>query len=180
MLDSVLVHVIIVGVMILFASDRVRVDVVALLLLSVLMVLGVVRPGFPSPDQVLMGFSNRATVTVATMFVLSAGLVRTGAVNWISRGIVRLGGHNSSRALVLLFVTVGVMSAFINNTAALAVFLPITLAIAREYSLSPSRVLIPLSYITIVGGSNLIVKLPIRQSPTSSWISAKCCRIIFD
>jgi di/tricarboxylate transporter len=137
---------------VLFATDRLRPDLVSMLLLAALVIAGFFRPTFPSPEEALSGLSNPATVTVGAMFIVSAGLVRTGAVNAISRRIVRLGGHSPGRVVFFLLLTAGLLSAFINNTAALAVFLPVSLTISKEYGINPSRVLIPLSYVVMIGG----------------------------
>jgi di/tricarboxylate transporter len=151
-LDVVLLCGILASAVALFATDRLRPDLVAMLVLAALLVAGFFRPTFPTPEEALSGFSNPATVTVGAMFIVSAGLVRTGAVNVISRRIVRLGGHSPTRVVFFLLLTTGLLSAFINNTAALAVFLPISLAISKEYGVNPSRVLIPLSYVVMIGG----------------------------
>lgn len=143
--------------MVVFAIDRIRADFVAVALLALLLVLGQWRSTFPDVSQALSGFSNQATVTVGAMFILSGGLVRTGAINHLTRRIVSLGGHRPSRAFSILMLTVGGLSAFVNNTAAIAVFLPIALALSREYKVSPSRVLIPLSYAAIVGGTCTLI-----------------------
>ncbi len=130
----------------LFASERYPVDQVALIVLAALLLLGLVTPA-----EGLSGFSNPATVTVAAMFVLSAGLGRTGAVAAIGRMLVRF-GRGEVTLLVLIMVSVGVVSAFINNTGAVAVMLPIVIAAAAARKVSPSRLLIPLSYASQFGG----------------------------
>jgi di/tricarboxylate transporter len=98
------------------------------------------------------GFSNPAPVTVAAMLVLSAGLIRTGAVVKLSIAISRLAGSTELAQMTVILCTVGVLSAFINNTAAVAMFIPIVLGIARDRKISPSKLLIPLSFAGILGG----------------------------
>lgn len=152
MLDIVLVGVIVVATLVLFGMEKLRADFVAILILVTLMILGIFRPAFPDVAETLSGFSHPATVTIAAMYVLGGGLVRTGVVNRLTRAIVSLAGGDPRRALPLLFVTVGVVSAFVSNTATVAVFLPITLALSRECGVSPSKTLIPLSYVAMAGG----------------------------
>jgi di/tricarboxylate transporter len=152
LLDILLVAAILVAALILFGLERLRADFVAMLVLATLMVLGLFRPAFPDVAETLSGFSHPATVTIAAMYVLGAGLVRTGVVNRITRWIVGWAGHEPARALPLLFLTVGLVSAFVSNTATVAVFLPITLALSRECGVPASRTLIPLSYVAMAGG----------------------------
>lgn len=151
-LDILIVFVIIGAALVLFATEKLRADVVAILILATLMVIGLFRPAFPTPDEAISGFANRATVTIGAMFILTAGLVRTGAIDWVSRQIMRATGRRPRRAFLTLLATVGCFSAFVNNTAALAVFLPITLTLARQIEMSPSKMLMPLSFVAMTGG----------------------------
>ena len=157
MLDVVLVCTIIVVFLILFASEKLRVDLIAILLMVLLMVIGLFRDTFPNLEEGLSGFSNEATVTIAAMFVLSAGLMKTGAISWISQRLARLGGDSEMRSFIILMVTVAFVSAFINNAAAVAVFIPITIKACRQFNISPSRMLMPLSFISIMGGTCTLI-----------------------
>jgi di/tricarboxylate transporter len=157
MADIILVSAIVLGALILFVSEKLRADLVALLIMATLMTIGVFRPDFLSPQEGISGFSNKATVTIAAMFILSAGLVKTGAIQVMSHRILHLAGNSETRLFLVLMVTVGAVSAFINNTAAVAVFLPITLTVCRQHRISPSRLLIPLSYVSIVGGTCTLI-----------------------
>ncbi len=157
MIDVVLVCTIIVVFLILFASEKLRVDLIAILLMVLLMVIGLFRDTFPNLEEGLSGFSNEATVTIAAMFVLSAGLMKTGAISWISQRLARLGGDSEMRSFIILMVTVAFVSAFINNAAAVAVFIPITIKACRQFNISPSRMLMPLSFISIMGGTCTLI-----------------------
>jgi len=157
MLDVVLVCTIIVVFLILFASEKLRVDLIAVLLMVLLMVIGLFRDTFPNLEEGLSGFSNEATVTIAAMFVLSAGLMKTGAISWVSQRLARLGGDSEMRSFIILMVTVAFVSAFINNAAAVAVFIPITIKACRQFNISPSRMLMPLSFISIMGGTCTLI-----------------------
>ncbi len=157
MFDVVLVCTIIVVFLILFASEKLRVDLIAVLLMVLLMVIGLFRDTFPNLEEGLSGFSNEATVTIAAMFVLSAGLMKTGAISWVSQRLARLGGDSEMRSFIILMVTVAFVSAFINNAAAVAVFIPITIKACRQFNISPSRMLMPLSFISIMGGTCTLI-----------------------
>lgn len=144
--DAILVLAILVGAVALFISEKYPLDFVALLVLATLLVLGLV-----TPEEGISGFSNPATVTVAAMFILSAGLQKTGATAAVGRLMVRF-GQSYFTALVVIMGTIGVMSAFINNTAAVAVFIPLVMVVANRRKIAASRLLIPLSYASQFGG----------------------------
>ena len=156
-LDIILVLLILGVTLVLFVSDRLRADVVALLVMAILMVLGFFRPRFATPAQVVSGFSNTATITIGAILILSHGLVKTGSINWLSRKMLTLGGESENRMFLILIMTVGFISAFLNNTAAVAIFLPVTLTIAARHRVSASKYLIPLSYISMIGGSCTLI-----------------------
>src|SRR5690606_32334239 len=103
-----------------------------------------------SPDQALSGFASQATITVAAMFVLSAALSRTGALRTVAQLFSRL--KTPGRFTLVVMACLGAMSAFVNNTAAMAVFLPLVLASAARNKFSASKVLIPMSYAAQMGG----------------------------
>jgi di/tricarboxylate transporter len=146
-LEASLVLAIVVGAMALFASGRMRVDLVALCVLGALLVLRLI-----SPTQALSGLASPATGTVAAMFVLSAGLTRTGLVQWLARRIDRLAGRTELRLIVVLSLSIAALSAFIVNTATVAIFIPVAIVLARARNVSSSRVLMPLSFASQFGG----------------------------
>ncbi len=140
------------GALILFASEAFTVDVVALLILLSLIGLGIL-----SPDEAVRGFANPAVITIAAMFVLSAGLLRTGALSALAQKVMDYSHGEQLRFTVLLMVTVAVMSAFINNTPVVVIFLPLVLSLANQSDILPSKVLIPLSYGAILGGTCTLI-----------------------
>ncbi len=150
--EILLILAVLAGAVACFATERLPVDLVALLVLCALLGSGVLTPG-----QAVSGFSNTATVTVAAMFVLSAGLARTGAMSLLARRLAAVGRLGLRPTLVVLMITVGAVSAFINNTAAVAIFLPTVLGLAREMGISPSRLLIPLSFASMFGGACTLI-----------------------
>jgi di/tricarboxylate transporter len=141
----VLVLLGVVGV--LLATERLREDIVAMLALSALVVLRVI-----SPTEALSGFSNPATVAVACMFLLSAGLKSSGFVQFMGDRVLKAGPHSSGVMNLWSALVIGPVSAFINNTAAVAVFLPVAVRASHGSGVSPSRVLMPLSFFAMLGG----------------------------
>jgi di/tricarboxylate transporter len=157
--------VVLVGAVVLFVSEKLPVDVVALLILGSLLVSGVV-----SPNEALSGFSSPATLTVAAMFVLSAGLQRSGTLRGVGELLARVRWPWLLGLLMMLLVAF--TSAFINNTAIVAVFLPLVISAVVARGLSPSKFLIPLSFAAQFGGvctligtsTNLLVDSLARQA----------------
>ncbi len=145
--EIAVVSVVLLLAIVLFVTEKLRVDVVALLVMSVLLVSGII-----TPSQGLSGFSNSATVTVAAMFILSAGLFRTGAVNFLGTFVNRIFKRGFWIGIILVMIIVGFMSAFINNTPVIAIFLPLLLAAAKETGFSPSKMLMPVSFASMLGG----------------------------
>ncbi len=146
-LNIILVGVIVVVAMAMFIWGRVRVDIVALCVLVALFLSQLITPA-----QVLYGFANQATVTIASMFIISAGLVRTGLVEWAARHLDRLAGKTEVRLMVVLGLTVAALSAFIINTAIIAIFIPVAMVLAKSRKIAASRILIPLSFASQFGG----------------------------
>ncbi len=113
--------------------------------------------GLLSPREGISGFANEATITVAAMFVLSAGLVRTGALDIVGRGVARAAGTSELRLMVVTIVLVIFASAFVNNTPVVVVMLPVLLSVARKINVAPSRILMPLSFSSQLGGTLTLV-----------------------
>ncbi|CAN5213881.1 SLC13 family permease [soil metagenome] len=146
-LDMAIVLMVLLGAIILFAVDRFPADLVAMLVMVSLLLSGVV-----TPQEGLAGFSNPATVTVGAMFVLSAALFRSGALNFVGRLLLSVGRRSESVALLVVMIGIGAISAFVNNTAAVAIFLPVVIGFARMVKVSPSKLLMPLSFASMFGG----------------------------
>jgi len=123
------------------------VDVVAIVAMSVLVVSGVL-----TPQQGVSGFSNSATITVAFMFILSTALFKSGAVVGIGNRIAVLFKYNFWIGIFVTMLTVGVISAFINNTPVVAIFIPILVGAAAQSKLSIAKMLMPLSFASMFGG----------------------------
>ncbi len=138
---------VIVGAIILFATEWLSVDLVALLILLSLVLFGVV-----TPEEGVAGFSNTATITVAFMFILSAALLKTGALQYLAYHLSQTFRHNFMMGMILMMVLIAFVSAFVNNTPVVAVFIPVVVQIAHSSGRNPAKMLIPLSFASIFGG----------------------------
>jgi di/tricarboxylate transporter len=145
--DNILVLIITAGAAFLFVTEKLRVDVAALSVLAALLIFRLIPA-----EQALYGFANTATATIAAMFVMSAGMVRTGLVEWIARHLDRIAGKGRRRLIVVLCITVATLSAFIVNTATVAILIPVAVILSKTRNIAPSRVLIPLSFASQFGG----------------------------
>ena len=151
-LDIGIVFTILVGAVILFATEAISIDMVALGIIVALAFSGVL-----TPTEAVGGFANPAVITIAALFVVSAGLVRTGALAFVAEKIIQLSGRSQVRILIISMITVGFISAFMNNTPVIVLFLPIALGIAHQLGVSPSKLLMPISFASIFGGSCTLI-----------------------
>ena len=133
--------------LILFVSEVIRMDLVALLVLSALAVSGLV-----DTSEAFAGFSNSAVITVWAMFILSEGLTRTGIADVIGRQVMRLAGRREIAMIVVIMLTAAILSAFMNNIGVAALMLPVVVDVARRTRIPPSRLLMPLAFATLLGG----------------------------
>jgi len=141
--------------LILFISEVIRMDLVALLVLCSLAVTGLV-----SSSEAFAGFSNSAVITVWAMFILSEGLTRTGIADIIGRQVMRLAGRREIAMIIVIMITAGVLSAFMNNIGVAALMLPVVVEVARRTRIPPSRLLMPLAYATLLGGLTTMIGTP--------------------
>ncbi|GAB4243168.1 MAG: SLC13 family permease [Stanieria sp.] len=146
-MDIALTLGVLVLALIAFIFEWLPVDITALAVAVVLIVLGLV-----SPEEGIEGFGNSATITVLAMFILSAGVTRTGVVQIARDWLIKYGGKNVSQQILVMGGIVGPITAFINNTAVVAIFLPIIEDWCKKRNVSPSKLLMPLSFVTILGG----------------------------
>jgi di/tricarboxylate transporter len=153
--EIALVFLILTLAIILFVTERLRVDVIALLVLGSLVVTGLV-----TPTQALSGFSNPAVITVWAVFILSGGLSRTGIAHEIGGQVLRLAGHSEARLLIVIMLVSGILSAFMNNIGVAALLLPVILDISRQTQRAPSKLLLPLVYGTLLGGMATLISTP--------------------
>ncbi|MBU3919575.1 MAG: SLC13 family permease, partial [Alphaproteobacteria bacterium] len=136
-----------------FVREKIPADVVALLAMGALMLTGILSVG-----DTLSVFSNAAPITVAAMFVLSAALERTGVIDFVGRIVARTAQKGSPvLAVIAMMAGVMVLSAFINNTPVVIILIPVAMRLARAIGVSPSKLLIPLSFAAIFGGTTTLI-----------------------
>ena len=138
--------------LVLFVTELFPIDVTALLVLGLLLILGLV-----SPTESLAGFSNPAVITIACLFILSHALQKSHVLEYLIININSLIDKSRVIGMVAYLFAIGVASAVVNNTAIVAIFMPVTIRLADKYNISPSKVLIPLSYAAILGGTLTLV-----------------------
>jgi len=141
--------------LVLFISEVIRMDLVALLVLGALALSGLV-----TADQAFDGFSNGAVITVWAMFILSEGLTRTGIADIIGRQVMKLGGRREVPMILVIMITGAVLSAFMNNIGVAALMLPVVVGVARRTRIPASRLLMPLAYSTLLGGLTTMIGTP--------------------
>ncbi|MEL6558949.1 MAG: SLC13 family permease [Bacteroidota bacterium] len=151
-INAVITLLIILSAVVLFATELISIDLVALLIIVALVLTGVI-----TPEQGVSGFSNPATVTVAFMFVISAALLKTGALQYVTYGLTKVFESNFMLGMALMIALIAVVSAFVNNTPVVAVFIPVMIQIAASSGISAKKMLIPLSFASIIGGSCTLI-----------------------
>ncbi|PSJ16533.1 SLC13 family permease [Nitrosomonas supralitoralis] len=170
--EIVLVFGILFSCLILFVTEWVRMDVVALMVLSSLAIFGLV-----SPAEAISGFSNPAVITVWAMYIMSEGLTRAGIADQIGSLVMHVSGRSEVRIITIFMISAGILSAFMNNIAVAALMLPVVIEVARRSAIAPSRVLMPLAYGTLLGGlmtligtpPNLLVSIALREAGESEF-----------
>ena len=154
-LEIILTLGILLAAIILFITETIRVDLVALIVLGALAITGLV-----TPDEALSGFSNPAVVTVWAVFILSGGLTATGVANIVGRWMLWLAGSGEKRLIILIMVISGTLSAFMNNVGVAAMLLPVVINLARRTGRPPSKLLMPLVYSSLLGGMMTFIGTP--------------------
>jgi len=147
-MDILLLTLIFVGGFALLVSGVLRYEITALLILFALPAAGLLKPA-----EALSGFANEAMITVAAMFIMSAGLSRTGAIEYVTRAATRTRIRSTRVLLLVLIGLAAIPSAFLNNTAVVIVLIPVVLKLCQRNEIPASKLMIPLSYFTILGGT---------------------------
>ena len=137
---------------ILFLLEYFTIDVTALIILSCFFGLG-----YLTPTEAVSGFSNPAVITIGLLFILSSAIQKTGLLEYLVVTINRLLQSSKGLGMAVYYFTVSIASSLINNTAIVAIFMPVTIRLAHRYQISPSKMLIPLSYAAILGGTLTLV-----------------------
>jgi di/tricarboxylate transporter len=146
---------IILAAIILFATEKLRVDLIALLVLLAVSITGLV-----SKEEVFLGFANPAVITIWAVYIVSGGLYRTGVADEIGSVILRLSGTSEARLIVVIMLVCGGMSAFMNNVGAVAVLMPAVIGISKKTGIPVSKLLIPLAFSSLLGGSMTLIGTP--------------------
>ncbi len=152
---AIITVVVLVATVALFVSDRFPLDLVSLVSVSALMLGGVL-----TPDEGLSGFSNPVVLLIAGLFVVGAGLQASGLTGWLGELLTRLGGDTERRLIVVIMVTSAVGSSFMSSTGTVAILMPVVVAIARRVGVSPSRLLMPLAFSSLLGGMLTLIGTP--------------------
>ena len=153
--DIALTLGIILAALILFATEKLRVDLVALLVLLAVSITGLV-----SKEDVFLGFANPAVITIWAVYIVSGGLFKTGVAERLGSLILRLSGSSEARLIAVIMLTCGVMSAFMNNVGAVAVLMPAVIGISKKTNIPVSKLLIPLAFSSLLGGGMTLIGTP--------------------
>lgn len=144
-----------VAMVVLFLTEKLPVDLTAFIGLSLLVVTGLVKP-----EEAFLGFASPAVITMLSVFIVSAGLQYTGVAASLGNRINRVVGSREVPLIIAVMLVAGLLSAFMNNVAAAAVLLPAVVSLAQRAGLSASRLLMPLAFGSILGGTTTLVGTP--------------------
>ena len=151
-MDIILLGAIIFIALVLFITEFFPIDVTALVVLGLLLIFGLV-----TPEQSLSGFSNPAVITIGCLFIMSYALQKSHVLEYLIININKIIDQSQALGMAVYLFCIGIASAVVNNTAIVAIFMPVTIRLADKYNISPSKVLIPLSYAAILGGTLTLV-----------------------
>ncbi|MFZ1397690.1 MAG: SLC13 family permease [Candidatus Promineifilaceae bacterium] len=140
---------------VLFASEKVRVDLVSMMVLLALLLTGLL-----TTEEAFSGFSNPAVITVWAIYIVSASLTHTGIADVLGKYIGRIAGTGEARLIFVIMASVAMMSAFMNNIGAAAVLLPVTIGLGRKTGIPASKLLIPLAFGSLLGGITTLIGTP--------------------
>lgn len=149
------VLIILAGAVLLFITEWIRVDVVALMVLISLTITGVL-----TPFEALSGFSNMSVITVWAMLILSAALTKSGVAQFVGAKVFKYAGDDELRLILVIMVTAGVLSGFMNNIAVAAFMLPVVMDMSNRTNIPASRLLIPLAFACLMGGLTTLIGTP--------------------
>ncbi|KPK17068.1 MAG: transporter [Nitrospira bacterium SG8_3] len=151
-MDILIVSIVLLCALILLITEKIPIDLTAIGIMVALIVTRILSPG-----EAVAGFANPAVITVGAMFLISRGMVRTGAVGFVAQKVIQVSRGKPKLAMLFVLVIVGIASAFINNTPVVVLFIPIILNLSCEYDMSPSKFLIPVSYASILAGTCTLI-----------------------
>ncbi|MCG8639303.1 MAG: SLC13 family permease [Desulfobacterales bacterium] len=151
-LQIALITVILIISLFLLITEKISADKTAIGIMVVLSLTGIL-----TPRQAVAGFANPAVITVGAMFLLSRGLIRTGAVGVVTELVLKLSHGKKNLAFIYILLAVAFSSAFINNTPVVVLFIPIVMGLSCDCDFSPTKLLIPLSYVSILAGTCTLI-----------------------
>ncbi len=151
-MEILAVSILLVATLVLLVTELIPVDLTALGVMVALMVLRIL-----TPSEALAGFANPAPITIAVLLVVGKGLMRTGALDFITDHMIRLSRGSPNRLLFFSLFLVGGFSSVVNNTPVVVLFTAIIMAVCCEYSLSPSKFLMPISFVSIMAGTSTLI-----------------------
>jgi di/tricarboxylate transporter len=140
---------------VLFASDRVRLDIVAILVVLALMLSGVL-----TAREALAGFGDSVVMMVAALFVVGEALVRTGVAYAFGDWLMKVGGASETRLILLLVPLVGIVGAPMSSTGIVAIFIPVVMSVAAKTGIRPSRLMMPLAFAAMISGMITLISTP--------------------
>jgi di/tricarboxylate transporter len=151
--SELILTIIIIGIgIVLFVKDYFSIDTTSIIIMALFIVAGVL-----TPKEGFSGFNHPATLTLGCMFVVSAGVFNSGILNGLGRTIIKLAKIHYSMALITFCLIAGIFSAFVNDSAVVALLLPIALSVCRETKISPGMLLIPISFSALFGGTCTLI-----------------------
>jgi len=139
----------------LFITERLRVDVIALGIVIALMLTGIL-----TVDEAIAGFSNSAVLLIAALFIVGGAVFQTGLAAVLARQIIRLAGDSETRLTVVIMAAVALMSGFVSDTGTVAVVMPAIISLGLSTKISPSKLLIPTAFGSLLGGSATLIGTP--------------------
>lgn len=150
-----IVLIILAAAIVLFITEWLRVDVVALGVVVALMLTGIL-----TPEQAISGFANTAVITIASLFVIGGAVMQTGLAGTIGQRILQVAGDKPFRLTLVITLAVALLSSVMSDAGTVAVLLPATISLALSAKISPSKLLIPLAYGALLGGAMTLIGTP--------------------
>ncbi len=153
--ETIFVFGLLAATIVLFASDKVRLDIIAIGVLLALMLSGVI-----SPSEALAGFGDPVVLMIAGLFVVGEAMVRTGIAYAFGDWLLKVGGSSEGRLILILMPLVGIVGAPMSSTGIVAIFIPVVLSIARKTGIDPARLLMPLAFAAMISGMMTLISTP--------------------
>jgi di/tricarboxylate transporter len=150
--EMILTMVVLAFVIVLFVFEWVRVDVVGIMMMVLLPLVGLI-----APEEAFVGLSSNAVVSIIAVIIIGAGLDKTGVMNQVASPIIKLAGNSEKRVITLISGTVGIISSMMQNIGAAALFLPAAQRISKRMQVPVSRILMPMGFCAIIGGTLTLV-----------------------